>query len=96
MRNLADYARMNGESEGSIRIGDYYVWAEIYYLDSPTDYREYLPQHCAQQCPVAGDLVMLDSSAFWQTSRARHLLLWPVVLLCALILWFLVPLVEIW
>ncbi len=27
-------------------IGDCYVWAEIYYLDSPTDYREYLPQDC--------------------------------------------------
>lgn len=25
------------------RIADAYVWAAIYYLDSPTDFREYLP-----------------------------------------------------
>jgi len=34
---------MGGEG---VHIGDCYVWAEIYYLDSPTDYREYLPQDC--------------------------------------------------
>jgi hypothetical protein len=96
MSNPADYSRVNRECGGDIHIGDSYVWAEIYYLDSPTDYREYLPQHCAQQCPVAGDLVMLDSSVFSQTSRARHLLLWPVVPLCVLILWFLVRFIEIW
>jgi hypothetical protein len=87
---------MNGESEGGVRIGDCYVWAEIYYLDSPTDYREYLPQHRARQCPVADDLVMLDSSVFSRTSRPRHLLLWPLVLLCALIFWFLVRFVSVW
>ena len=27
----------------SIHIGDCQVWAAIYYLDSPTDYREFLP-----------------------------------------------------
>jgi hypothetical protein len=27
-----------------IHVRDCYVWAEIYYLDSPSDYREYLPQ----------------------------------------------------
>ena len=87
---------MNGESEGGIRIGDCYVWAEIYYLDSPTDYREYLPQHCARHFPVAGDLVMLDSSVFSRASRARHLLLWTMVLLCALTFWFLVRFVGVW
>jgi len=25
------------------RVGDAYVWSAIHYLDSPTDYREYLP-----------------------------------------------------
>ena len=43
MGNLADHQRMGGEG---VHIGDCYVWAEIYYLDSPTDYREYLPQDC--------------------------------------------------
>ena len=27
---------------GTTHVGDSYVWAEIYYLDSPTDYHEYL------------------------------------------------------
>ena len=26
------------------RIADPYVWAAIYYLDSPSDFREYLPR----------------------------------------------------
>jgi len=27
----------------SVHVSDCYIWSEIYYLDSPTDYREYLP-----------------------------------------------------
>ena len=95
MSNLADYPRTNRESEGGIHVGDCYVWAEIYYLDSRTDYREYLPQHCAQQSTVAGDPVMSKPFAFSQRSRARHLQFWPVVLLCAFI-WFLVRFVNVW
>ena len=38
-------------------VGDCFVWAEIYYLDSPTDYREYLPNY---HPPVDSQLVMLD------------------------------------
>jgi len=48
------------------RVGDCYVWSEIHYLDSATDYREYLPQH---GIPLANgarilcdDLILLDSS----------------------------------
>jgi hypothetical protein len=49
-----------------VHIRDCYVWAEINYLDSATDYREYLPQH--QACPRTApenDLVMLDCSRGW-------------------------------
>jgi hypothetical protein len=35
-------------------IGDCYVWAEIYYLDSTSDYREFLTQQSQSE------LVMLD------------------------------------
>lgn len=42
-------------------VGDSYVWAEIQYLDSPTDYREFLPQYPIAR-KVTSDLVMLDSS----------------------------------
>lgn len=43
----------------AVHIGDAYIWAQINYLDSPTDYREYLPTTTAR--PWANDdLVLLD------------------------------------
>jgi hypothetical protein len=42
-------------------VADSYVWAEIQYLDSPTDYREFLPLRSIQPMIVNSDLVMLDS-----------------------------------
>lgn len=46
----------------SFHVRDCYVWAEIYYLDSDTDYREYLPSNAAAQPRLIGDdLIMLDS-----------------------------------
>jgi hypothetical protein len=46
-----------------LHIGDCYVWSEIQYLDSSTDYREYLSKNAEE--PQAGreDLIMLDSSS---------------------------------
>jgi hypothetical protein len=41
-------------------VGDCLVWAEIYYLDSPTDYRECLPNHHRQPVRIDSQLVMLD------------------------------------
>jgi hypothetical protein len=43
--------------------GDCYVWAEINYLDSPTDYREFLPSSAPSPMPPIGELVMLDDGA---------------------------------
>lgn len=46
-----------------VHVNDCYIWSEIYYLDSTTDYRECLPRPAVRQSPIAtGDLVMLDSS----------------------------------
>lgn len=44
-------------------VGDCYVWSAIYYLDSPTDYREYLPPQASRLLISRDDLLMLDSSA---------------------------------
>ena len=55
MSNHTRLKKMGGES---VHVGDCHVWAEIYYLDSPTDYREFLL--VASQSPITGDLVMLD------------------------------------
>ena len=49
-------------------VGDCYVWAEINYLDSATDYREFLPCNAPSPMPPIGELVMLgDGAAFSRT-----------------------------
>ena len=50
-------SRIGGKS---FFVRDSYVWAEIHYLDSPTDYRECLPQY-ARTVRVDSELVFLDS-----------------------------------
>ena len=64
-----------GLGRRDFHVGDCYVWAEIHYLDSATDYREYLPRHVGQPRQAKGDdLVMLDSqvkSAVAQKWAAR-------------------------
>ena len=42
----------------SVHVDDSYVWAEISYLDSPIDYREFLP--AVAQPHTRRDLVLLD------------------------------------
>jgi hypothetical protein len=44
-------------------VRDCYVWAEINYLDSPTDYRELLTSNALSPMPPIGELVMLDDGA---------------------------------
>lgn len=48
----------------SVRIQDCRVWAEIYYLDSPTDYSEYLPAAGShrKETGVGDELLMLADS----------------------------------
>ena len=42
-----------------VRVTDCYIWTAIYYLDSPSDYREYLPYSRQRIAIPPGDLVML-------------------------------------
>jgi len=44
-------------------VGDCYVWAEIYYLDSATNYRECLPGGRPSSVNPGNELVMLDDIA---------------------------------
>lgn len=46
----------------TFHVGDCYIWSAICYLDSPNDYREYLPQQEILPRATGNDLVMLDSS----------------------------------
>jgi hypothetical protein len=57
-------AKETNESVAGIcfRVGDAYIWSEIAYLDSSTDYREYLPDRLTKAMAGRGELLMLDSS----------------------------------
>ena len=59
MADLTHHKEIGGEA---IHVRDCYIWAEIHYLDSPSDYREYLPKDQARRHGVLGDdLILLDS-----------------------------------
>lgn len=51
----ANQQRIGGTT---VHVGDCLIWAAIFYLDSPTDYRECLPFR--QLVRTTGDLVILD------------------------------------
>jgi hypothetical protein len=74
-----------GTDRNFVHIQDCRVWAEINYLDSPTDYREYLPQGALQFGGKRSHFVMLDdlnhvSSACW-----ARVPIFSVGLICILI-----------
>jgi len=56
--------------EKPVRTCDCYIWSEISYLDSPTDYRECLAQSSFHPQVTSADLVMLDSSSSWPNFRS--------------------------
>jgi hypothetical protein len=60
---MRNEAKIRDIEETGVHIRDCYVWAEIYYLDSPTDFREYLPLHASKQVNRGSDneIVFLDS-----------------------------------
>jgi len=71
---------------GSVYVGDCYLWAEISYLDSPTDYREFLPS--AVQPQTTGELVLLDDGPVLRLSKkwvgVRELLIFAFQIACRL------------
>lgn len=71
---MADPVEHKNVAGAAFHVRDCYVWAEIYYLDSPTDYREYLPRGSG-----FGNLVMLDSSQASSDLKTRA---FPVLANC--------------
>ena len=66
-------------------IGDCQVWVEIYYLDSQTNYREYLPQ---KRVPFRSNaFIPLCSSTSSPRSDFRNVLPWAMPLLFLVISW---------
>ena len=62
-------------------VGDCFVWAEIHYLDSLTDYREYLPNHHRQPVRIDSQLVMLDKIPARPAARIWFAVLFTVALI---------------
>ena len=61
-------------------VSDCQIWAEIYYLDSPTDYREFLPAaDVGWKRSAAAELHMLDDEGP-HLSCARTYLVYGVLL----------------
>jgi hypothetical protein len=87
MDNLANHECIGGQE---VHIGDCQVWAGIFYLDSPTNYREYLSQNCGVHSLRSKEtLVMLDEvPSQWNIRSLFWLLPVPMLFLVAFILYF--------
>jgi hypothetical protein len=81
MANTIQREEIGGEG---IHVRDRYVWMEIYYLDSPSDCREYLPQD-RHWNPNDIPLVMLDSPIDLRGSLAAVLFLMTGLIACLLL-----------
>ena len=66
----------------SVHVEDCYIWSAIYYLDSPTDYREYLPRRLDPGDVPHNELVLLDSSR----KISGRLFLWNSAFLLTLLI----------
>jgi len=75
------------------RVRDCYVWSEIHYLDSTTDYCEYLPVSVVGARKIAtADLVMLDDARHSSSNRTfRGLGVLVIFLVACWILWYGLP-----
>jgi len=81
MVNTRQREEIGGEG---IHVRDCYVWMEIYYLDSPSHYREYLLQD-RHWNPNDAPLVMLDSPIDLRGSLAAVLFLMAGLVECLLL-----------
>jgi hypothetical protein len=81
------YKRVGGHVA---HVSDCQIWAEIFYLDSPTNYREFLPQkHRTQSTPSDESLVMIDELPTRPNIRSLFRLpAIPILFLVGFILYF--------
>jgi hypothetical protein len=83
MRKPSNEKHIGGST---FHVGDVQVWAEIFYLDSSTNYREYLAD-VPQPTPLTGDMILLDdASCFPDLEELKHIFGRPCAWLCSLIM----------
>jgi len=74
--------------EREFRVSDPYIWSEINYLDSTTDYREYLPHLVVGAHKIAhNDFVTSDPCR--HSSSECVFLAFGVLVMCLLAFWIL-------
>lgn len=72
----------NFTEQNVFHVKDWEVWAAIHYLDSSTDFREYLSSEGPKR--LSGELIMLDDTeAFWKRAKVVPLTLSAVVCILA-------------
>jgi hypothetical protein len=78
MRDLNQATELN-----PLHLQDWRVWAEINYLDSATEYREYLPNAPAQNPAILADFTLLSTSRVPSKGRVSKVkvIAWLVVAL---------------
>lgn len=75
LRLVNSMADLNQAETNPLHLQDWRVWAEINYLDSPTEYREYLPNASTQNRAISADFVLLSTK---RPSKGRRWI-WPVI-----------------
>jgi hypothetical protein len=79
MREAMKPKEFGGEA---IYVCHCYVWTEIYYLDSPTCYRECISNHVSQSARIDSELITLDNPwRFSSRAAAKFLVTLPARLL---------------
>ena len=87
MPEPARYKQIGGTSG---HVSDCYVWAEIYYLDSSTNYREYLSSPNGRTMLPGSELVMSDDerSKWWTGALVKLFVACLALAICVvLVLW---------
>jgi hypothetical protein len=67
---------LNQTEKNPLYLQDWRVWAEINYLDSPTEYREYLPNAPVQNPATRADFILLSESKLRPKGRRS---IFPVI-----------------
>jgi hypothetical protein len=78
------YRIQNRRTEALDWLADLAVWSAVLYLDSSTDYREYLPPSGRPFCLPESEFVTLDNGRFdWNKLRVTTL---AAVFVCMILL----------
>ena len=77
---MSNHIQPNNNGGIPTHLNDCYVWIEILYLDSPTDYREHLPGRGLTGNSLGNNLELLSDGNARSPHPTKGDHLWPVIL----------------